>query len=72
MANATLVITVTIPNGGGSRQAELSIAQRAAEAALQQARSAGGATLSGTAYTDGGAATANGNAAWVYTPVASS
>ena len=64
MANATLVITATITNGGGTFDAELEQCKRVSDLALQIARRSGSTVTSGT-VTDGGA-----SASYVYTAVA--
>jgi hypothetical protein len=68
MANATLVITATLTNGGTTKNIEMEMLRRASELALQQAGSACGTVTSGTATAEFGSVSAT----FAYTPVASS
>lgn len=66
MSNASLSITATITGGSMTKDIELQQAKRVCELALQAARSAGGATTSGTVTEPGTTASAT----WSYTAVA--
>ena len=68
MANATLVITATLVNGGLTRDSELEQLVRATLLAAAQSRAAGGAVTSGTATAE----FASVSASYTYSPVASS
>jgi hypothetical protein len=68
MADATLTIVATIPNGSNTRAAELQIADAAVQQAMQKIRGAGGASTSVTVATGFSQATASAT----YVPVASS
>jgi hypothetical protein len=67
MSNATLVITATVTNGGGSKDVELQQCKRACELALMDSRGNGTGRTSGTVGDNSSGASAT----WTYTPVAS-
>lgn len=68
MATPTLAITATLNGAPVSRSGELQALQDVVQLAVQAARSAGGATTSGTVNSAFGA----GSATWTYTANASS
>ncbi len=66
MSNATLSITATLTGGGTTRDIEVQQLKRAADLALEDARSSGGGRTSGSTITEGSV-----SATWTYTAVAS-